>query len=317
MYWVAWICGWQLVSHGPPLAGQASCVNGGDTLLTFGGMANGGVAVADLWSTSDGKEWRLHSTSDGPAPRMYAASAVVGDEMVVCGGWDPAAKGSGGVFFDDVWTYDLRRETWTQRTALPDGTASRHLMLPLNGTHALVHTFRCAGHVLLYDATTGRVVPQPTTGDGPDALSMQCGARTSTGVVLVGGSSRSQEMTSDVFTLDTTTWHWRTYVLDGPSARASSSLCELGDDAFLLFGGAELDGEYNHGTGLVARNDTWRLDLSDADHPKWERCYGTIDEVRPRVAAVLARLGTTALLCGGWNPQEKAVLEETHRLRLA
>jgi N-acetylneuraminic acid mutarotase len=246
-----------------------------------------------------------HDAEEGPSARMYAASAVLGDSLVMCGGWDGK-----GLFYDDVWVYDLVDETWKSTTSLPGGPASRHTMCALNDTHALVHTFRCEDHVLLFNGTTVR--RQSTTGDAPGGYSMQAISRTSRGVVLVGGSTRLQEMSNDVFELDTTTWHWTKYPTDsdGPSPRASSAMCTTDrPDVFWVFGGAELRGPYDDGKGLTPLNDVWRLDMTRAT-PQWTHLESPT-YVTPRVAAVLERIGTAAVLCGGWNPQTKAFLNDT------
>ena len=67
-------------------------------VLLFGGLTGsaGSPCTDQLWTTAaapkdgnDDASWHLVDAKTGPGPRMYAASAILGDSMYVMGGWDP------------------------------------------------------------------------------------------------------------------------------------------------------------------------------------------------------------------------------------
>lgn len=69
-------------------------------VFLFGGLTGsaGSPCTDQLWTTTttttpndgnDDASWHLVDTKTGPGPRMYAASAILGDSMYVMGGWDP------------------------------------------------------------------------------------------------------------------------------------------------------------------------------------------------------------------------------------
>ena len=76
---------------------------------------------------------------------MYAAAAVQSfnshEEFVVCGGWDPGAKGSGGSFTDAVHALNLDTLEWMRDDPLPCGPVSRHGAAAVDG-RIFIHTFR-------------------------------------------------------------------------------------------------------------------------------------------------------------------------------
>ena len=316
------IVGWTLTSRGRPgLAGHASSVSAfNDRMYTFGGLQHDGSVVNEVWSTDGAGLWLLehyHRSLADPTPpkRMYAASTTLNDTLVVTGGWDPGQKGSGGVFFDDVWKYNVMTRQWSRsQCMLEDGAASRHVMEAINATHAIVHTFRCKGHVLVYDVQQDVMTKQPVTGDEPDALSMQASAMSLGGerLVLFGGAQRSQVMTNDVFVLDMDAWHWTRRRApengDLPSPRAASSMCtHVKDGCFFVFAGAE-------GRGLCPRNDLWMLDMSDQASSMWTRV--PCDDAPPaRVTAAMERLSSgRVVVTGGWSPETHEVFNDTFAL---
>merc|ERR1719240_2552638 len=106
-----------LFSRGPHVSGHATAVDESTgRVLCFGGLTGsaGSPCTNDLFAY-DGAEWTELTTSvGGPGPRMYAASACLGNSFFLFGGWDPEAPGSGGSFKDDVWRLDLDSFTWEQ-----------------------------------------------------------------------------------------------------------------------------------------------------------------------------------------------------------
>lgn len=291
----------------PKLAGQAS-TSFGDAILAFGGMTQSGGAVSDLWKFEKDTWTKCPQTEVAPERRMYAATTMMSDgTLVICGGWDPGETGSGGVFLNDIWTY--HSGMWQRKTSiLPDGPASRHTMETLNETHVLVHTFRCDGFVLLYDVANDVVHKQETTGTGPPGLSMQCSAMLANRtLVLFGGTTKDHNMTNSVFGLDTSDWKWYTHSSrDGPTPRASSSMCTLGNSV-LIFGGAELQGHYDGGLGLTAKCDLWHFSPFP---PRWKH-IPLPSNPRPRVTAIMERSPGKVVMSGGWDPATRNVMGDS------
>ena len=259
----------------------------------------------ELWAY-EGDEWRqLATAGEGPGPRMYAASAVLGRSLYLFGGWDPEAPGSGGSFKDEVWALDLYSMEWSKREPMPCGPTSRHTACTV-GDQIIIHTFRG-----IYVCDGGALREQPTSGDAPDGLSMCVAAALGDNTLLVvGGATREQAMSADARVLDTRTWEWTKLTPAGaaPSPRASACAASLGDGAAVVFGGAGLGGQgYDGGGGLVAMPETWTVHV-DGGKAQWAQIE-TDDTPPPRVAASLSPLPAGGfLLAGGWDPQTK----ETH-----
>ncbi|KAL9185866.1 hypothetical protein ACHAXT_003643 [Thalassiosira profunda] len=171
----------------------------------------------------------------------------------------------------------------------------------------VIHTFK---GVLTYK--DGKIAEQETMGDAPDALSM-C-AMTSIGnkVVLFGGADKTQQMSSDVYVLDTTNWTWTKLEGngDGPAALASACMAPLSDNACILFGGAGLaPSGYEGGYGLQPKDEAWICTLGEKT-VEWEllEC-----ERRPeaRLAASLDCVGEGRfLLQGGYDSVSKETFGE-------
>ena len=93
-----------------------------------------------------------------PGPRLATASCVVGDEMLVFGGWDPQTPGTGGGILDDVWSLSLAKQTWRRLAApMPGGPASpltrvwtRRLLTPPK-FHATLRKESPFDHVMMTD----------------------------------------------------------------------------------------------------------------------------------------------------------------------
>ena len=301
------------------VAGHASAAVGG-RVYAFGGLRPAGQGATGALRAFDGDGWEELPGAGGaacPAPRMYAAAAAVGDEVLVCGGWDPGAPRSGGRFFDDAWLYDPARDAWRKSAAtLPGGPASRHVALGLGDGTALVHTFRCAGHVLVYDGARDAFDVVPTTGRAPAGLSMMAAAHhpSAAQAVFVGGATRAQAMSAAVHALDTRTWTWtRTAPADAaaaaPPPRASCAAAALRPGPLstrtLVFGGAAV-GDDGHGGGLRSTNELWRLAVTrDGARHAWTRVAPDgAARPPPRVAARLDWAGPSRLvLHGGWRPE--------------
>ena len=311
---------WQPASRGPALTGHAAATSGG-LVWSFGGLDAKGKA-SDALRTFDGLRWRTVDTfgAFAPSARMYTSLTASGpDTLVLCGGWDPGPKGSGGAFHDDIWRLCTKTGRWSRSTCVASAPFSRHTAhaVTVEGApRVLIHTFRCDDHVLLYDAVADTLRRQPTTGHAPAGLSMQSGAVLGSRVVLFGGSTRQRQMTSAVFVLDTETWEWQRHVPEGgPSPRASSVLvARQGEpDEALLFGGADIKEEYSSSQSLNPKSDLWRLRLDEGI--QWSR-LDTDKSPSPRVASTIVSHGDEYVLHGGWDPRIPETLQDTWTLRL-
>ena len=302
---------WQPVpgSVTPPRSGPTASTDGASTWL-FGGYAeaDGERAVVNdlhrLDATATG--WtRLRESGDDadvPGPRLATASAVVDGEMLLFGGWDPQVPGTGGVILDDVWALDLASQKWTRCEApMPGGPTSRHVAVNVGGT-LVVHTFRCADAVLVWDAERRALREQPTTGTAPSSRGLHVGAAADERTLVVfGGAAKDGGIANDAFALDVKTWEWRTLGSADqarPSARAGACAAPLpgGTAGIVVCCGAEASE-----TGLVPRADAWALTLDGV----WSRLLDddAPDAPGPRNAATLTPLGDGRLLLhGGWRP---------------
>lgn len=106
---------------GPAVSGAAAASGAAGTTLLFGGLSADRTASDAVWEFSGGMWARveLDGGSERPPPRMYSATAQLGEELYVFGGWDPAAKGSGGTFFDDACAQQSGHRRQTGRGPRP------------------------------------------------------------------------------------------------------------------------------------------------------------------------------------------------------
>ena len=231
--------------------------------------------------------------------------------------------GSGGTFLDETWRLDLVSLRWklSDKDKLPCGPVSRHAACTVGGNKLVMHTFR--GVFVKTLDTGGREsswTEQPTTGEGPEGLSM-CAMTplTDNSLLVYGGSTKTQELSEDAFVLNTETWEWTK--LSGnndsrPQARASPCAAQCGENQCIIFGGACLGGGgYEGGAGLQAQHDTWLLTVVDGTKAVWERVAVTNDDrncgPKARLAATLSALPSSSsvgdsggfLLSGGWDPK--------------
>lgn len=297
----------------PKVSGHGCCNLSEEKLLLFGGLKEDRTATNDLWTYKD-HEWNLQNAmAAGPGPRMYMGVELLGDKVFVVGGWDPEAKGSGGTFKDEVWSLDPAKLEWTECDKLPCGPISRHTAVAV-GDSIIIHTFKPGeeGVVVLQHDGTSKV--QATTGDAPAGMSMcSAAALNDHQMILFGGSTKTQQMSNDVFVLDTKTWKWTKLQPKGkhlPSPRASSCMARVDDSSVLVFGGASLKPEgYAGGAGLMGSNDTYMLKVK-GNTAEWNLLE---DEPRPegRLACTLNHLpDKRLLLTGGWDPTSAETFDD-------
>jgi len=107
---------WEELPEGPGLQGLALVAHGGK-LYRIGGMQprnkpteasdNHSIATVAVFDPKSGK-W--DSLPDLPAPRSSHDACVVGDRIVVAGGWHMNGKGKKSVWHDDALVLDLSKK---------------------------------------------------------------------------------------------------------------------------------------------------------------------------------------------------------------
>jgi len=309
---------WSTTATGPRVSGHAAATDSDGRVLAFGGLTDGaGSPCTDEMWAYDGT-WTQLKTSIGPGKLMYAASAVLNGAFYLFGGWDPEAPGTGGSFKDESWKLDLASMQWTKLDALPCGPVSRHTAVTV-GDKIIVQNFRST---VVCDGSS--VSEQPTTGESPVGFSMCAASALGEHEMLIfGGATKSQGMTSDAFVLDTRTWEWRKLRPTGseapttaPTPRGSACATAIDASTCVVFGGAGLGGGgYAGGAGLTPFDETWQLRV-DGDAAEWTPLeLGSAPEAR--VAASLNKLPSGELLLhGGWTPTTKETFAESHVLKL-
>ena len=187
---------------------------------------------------------------------------------------------------------------------MPCGPVSRHTACKV-GDKIVVHTFR---GVLVYK--DGKLTEQATTGEAPEGLSMCAVAPLGDdSMLLFGGSTKTQDLSSDTFILDTNNWTWRKLkCTDGPCARVTPCAAPVNASKCVLFGGASLgEGGYEGGAGLVAQDDTWLVDMEE-DDAKWEKIASGGPEARIAVTLTALMSGEFLLQCG-YDPKSEGTYE--------
>ncbi|KAH8082976.1 hypothetical protein JL720_8486 [Aureococcus anophagefferens] len=254
----------------------------GDVYLVDGPAPNVGPAAAfarrRVNATYPARSSRARrARPPGGRRRREAHASPRREEFVVCGGWDPGARGSGGSFEDSVWSLDTSSLAWTREDPLPCGPVSRHGAATV-GDRVFVHTFR--GGVLRRDAC-GVLKAHATTGDAPEGLSMCATAGVDGGLLVFGGATKGGDFSGDAYVLDAKTYAWRRLAVApgaaAPTPRGSCACAALGGARVLVFGGAGAGGR-------AASDETWVLEV-DGGAARWERL--DVAGPAPRVAAAL------------------------------
>lgn len=230
---------------------------------------------------------------------------------------------SGGTFLDETWRLGLSSLQWklSEKDKLPCGPVSRHAACTVGDKKLVMHTFRGVFVKTLDSAGKESLwTEQPTTGEGPEGLSM-CAMTplTEDSLLVYGGSTKTQQLSADAFVLNTETWEWTKLSDDHdsrPEARASPCAAQCGENQCIIFGGVCLGGGgYEGGAGLQAQDDTWLLTVVDGTKATWERVTVTSDDKnsgpKARLAATLNAKPSSSpgggsgglLLSGGWDPK--------------
>eukprot|EP00629_Pelagomonadales_sp_RCC1024_P017702 CAMPEP_0119263380 /NCGR_PEP_ID=MMETSP1329-20130426/2805_1 /TAXON_ID=114041 /ORGANISM="Genus nov. species nov., Strain RCC1024" /LENGTH=321 /DNA_ID=CAMNT_0007263081 /DNA_START=181 /DNA_END=1146 /DNA_ORIENTATION=- len=309
---------WTALGTGPKLSGSASTTTADGRVLLWGGLDENKQAVDTLYAYAHGEWSQVHTTGAAPHKAMYAAAASQThsghEEIVVCGGWDPGAKGSGGSFTDAVSVLDLEKLEWISDGVLPCGPVSRHGAATV-GDRVFVHTFR---EDILRRTSNGVIKAHKTTGDSPLGLSMASTVNLGDDRLCVfGGSSRDPAFSRDAYVMDADSYAWtKLDAPGGPGPRGSCASAAVDGERVVVFGGAGVGGDgYNGGAGLTPSDETWLLTAPKDGPATWT----LLDAVGPppRVAASLEKLPDGSfLLTGGWDPKTGGTFDDLWKLEL-
>jgi hypothetical protein len=124
-----------------------------DRMWLMGGWYNGRLpghsASSEVWSSTDGVEWKQDTSAAGWSPRIAAAAVVFQDKMWILGGTENYYFGDEKSLKNDVW-YSADGNEWKQATA-DAGWAPRayHQAAALNGK---IYVFGGGNYVPKYEA---------------------------------------------------------------------------------------------------------------------------------------------------------------------
>lgn len=124
-----------------------------DRMWLMGGWYNGRLpghsASSEVWSSSDGVDWKQDTAAAGWTPRIAAAAAVFQDKMWILGGTENYYFGDEKSLKNDVW-HSADGKDWKQATA-DAGWAPRayHQAVALNGK---IYVFGGGNYVPKYEA---------------------------------------------------------------------------------------------------------------------------------------------------------------------
>lgn len=99
----------------------------GELMWMFGGRLKGGQQEGDTYIL-DVRSMRWEKTNAicpegrSPAPRVWSAAAKVRETVVLFGGTDERS----GQIFDDVWTWDIMSQSWTEQIVVGSSPLPRY-----------------------------------------------------------------------------------------------------------------------------------------------------------------------------------------------
>lgn len=197
----------------PPRSGHTCTSSSDGSCFLFGGYAEfegdrPRDVVNDLWRYSN-STWeclqpatsRQQFSTDQPGGRLCSASAIIGSELFVFGGWDPETAGIGGSILDDIWCLNLGSLQWERLAGtMPHGPTSRHVACAVrtpDGPRVLVHTHRCSTSVLIFDAASRTMTEVGTTGPAPSSRGLHAAAAAGSKVMVFGGAAKDGQVCSE------------------------------------------------------------------------------------------------------------------------
>jgi hypothetical protein len=232
----------------------------GPQLVTLNGTAVlvGGVKAGEppspctsyVWTWDGSSAWSCAADmGGGPGPRHSSGLAVLGDNVVLFGGFDQRGRLHG-----DTWTWNPRTG-WQQMSAVGPTPRALGVMVALRdqvvlfggraaGEHDLEDTWLYDGHRWSELKVTG-----------PSRREAASAAALGDVLVMFGGGTIFTGSATSIFLRDTWTFdgsHWTREEGDGPSARAEAAIAAL-NGALFLYGG-------DNGVMGGLPRDTWQWD---------------------------------------------------------
>lgn len=264
-------------------------------LVAFGGRVPGGE-LNDVWALDLGEmRWHNITPASGPAPTPRWSHNAVYDpaehRMLVWSGR------RGGMFYNDVWAFDLNTHVWTELAAstpapnLRYGTAA--VFDPLAGELVNFAGFTDAGRF----EDTWRFDPRSAAwrelgvANNPGPRCLHSASYDSRGHrMLVYGGQRGASRLGDLWALDLNgdSWSELTPAL-GPAGRTfAASVYDARGNYLVIFGGD---------TGGAKSDEVWRYDLAENVWSPIEASGGPSE--RSGAAAVYIESENRALYFGG------------------
>lgn len=330
------------------------------------------LQTADLWTIDQsedhydaangmtGKRTSNNWPMDIPQQRLAAAAVGLSNQVLLLGGWDSQEAGTGGIILNNIdrlWLEDAPPSSslstkvhWKIDPSVNLGDpTSRHVVVAISDSLALVHNHRCTDHILLVKVSPDdpnappMVRKQPTTGSSPPSprgLHAATFLPQHQKMVIFGGAAQSGDMSNECFVLDIQSWEWTKVEYDEkdiPTPRASPCLCTVIEGketaTCVMFGGADRS-KADDGVPLHGCDDLWLLHLTMPSNSnkndkkvvsaKWEPLETSINPPG-RNAATLTPLPQeddtsgsstrTYILQGGWYPF-RTTHHETYILQL-
>lgn len=278
------VLGWnRLEARGPgPRRDYSFAAAGaGSAAFLFGGRV-GGEPLGDLWAFADGA-WR-QIAAEGPSARFGHNAAVIGGRLLLFGG-----QGGQGVFFNDVWSFDGAKESWTQLADEGTAPSSRYGSggTAVESALTISHGFTDAGRFDdTWSFTTAWADVSPSSGPRPirRCLHRLVYMKGLGRLVLFGGQTNGEPFLGDTWLFDPGARAWTQVKGQAPPPR---NLYAAGatNDALYVFGGNGNQGELG---------DLWSFDGT-----RWNELSTGKPRPSARGGIDFAALGDRMLLFGG------------------
>jgi len=225
------------------------------------------------------------------ARSSHAMAPVWGTDQIVL------FEGNNGSVNNETWIYDLRNNTWTDKTPSPRPgnypSSGYRCMASIWGTNkVLIYGRLNFGDTWVYNVSNNTWINMNPSKKPPNrdyhAIASICGTDK---ILLFGGIGPSNEYDDTwIYNLSNNSWTNKNPLGNKPSARYWHSMASIdGTDNVVLFGGLDSSGN---------KNDTWVYDLSDN---KWVQITSVNNPLARRNHALASIYGTkNVLLFGGY-----------------
>lgn len=202
-----------------PRTGHVMASNSAGGVILAGGYSDKSIGFVDVWRYVPSAGWMcLHESvrgSSSPLPRSMAAACVSGDSLYFFGGMQQ--EGSQMLVYNDLWEFNINSQQWRCLVEEVEGVSERcgAAMVSLPDGTLLLHGGECLG-ASFGDCFVSSPLPPSSAGVSFSPVA--------------------------------------TPAVEAPTARASHSLCLVGD-VLVLFGGTTT---LENGD-TVYHNDVWTL----------------------------------------------------------